>query len=101
MSYEWMRTSVRDGETRFEAPERIPASKASLVSLLEHLEAALEEAKYFYPPEKREKMSVNLRNIFTHAGLQEQEVQSLHGVIAALERRWMRPRGSKPEPEDN
>jgi len=100
MSYEWMRTSVAEGETRFTAPDSIPASKESLVSLLSHLESALDEAKYFYPPEKREKMSLNLRNIFTHAGLQEQEVQSLHGVIAALERRWMRPRGAKPEPED-
>jgi len=98
MSYEWMRTSVSEGETRFTAPENIPASKESLVSLLNHLESALNEAKYFYPPEKRERMTVNLRNIFTHAGFQEQEVQSLHGVIAALERRWMRPRGTKPEP---
>ncbi len=100
MSYEWMRTSIGVGETRFKAPEKVPASKKSLVSLLDHLESALDEAKYFYPPEKREKMSINLRNIFTHAGLQEQEVQSLHGVIAALERRWMRPRGTKPLSED-
>lgn len=100
MSYEWMRTYVEEGETRFSAPDNIPASKESLVSLLTHLESALDEAKYFYPPEKRERMTVNLRNIFTHAGLQEQEVQSLHGVIAALERRWMRPRGAKAEPEE-
>ncbi len=99
MSYEWMRTSVAEGETRFASPENIPASKESLVSLLDHLVSALDEAKYFYPPEKRERMTVNLRNILTHAGFQEQEVQSLHGVIAALERRWMRPRGAKPEPE--
>ena len=95
MSYEWMRTSIQEGETRFETPERVPASRGDLVSLLDHLEGALDEAKYFYPPERREKMSVILRNIFTHAGLQEQEVQTLHGVIAALERRWMRPRGVK------
>lgn len=99
MSYEWMRTSVVEGETRFTAPENIPASKESLVSLLDHLVSALDEAKYFYPPEKRERMTVNLRNILTHASFQEQEVQSLHGVIAALERRWMRPRGAKPKPE--
>ncbi len=100
MSYEWMRTSIEKGETRFETPEKVPASKDALVSLLEHLEEALDEAKYFYPPERRERMSVNLRSIFTHAGLQKQEVQTLHGVIAALERRWMRPRGTKPQPEE-
>lgn len=96
MSYEWMRTSVEEGETRFKTPERVPASRGDLVSLLDHLEEALDEAKYFYPPQRRERMSVNLRNIFTHAGLQQQEVQTLHGVIAALERRWMHPRGTKP-----
>lgn len=95
MSYEWMRTSVGEGETRFTQPETMPASRHSLVSLLDHLEDALDEAKYFYPPERRERMKINLHNIFVHAGLQEQEVQSLHGVIAALERRWMRPRGEK------
>ncbi len=101
MSYEWMRTSVDEGETRFETPERVPASRGDLVSLLDHLEEALDEAKYFYPPEKREIKSLNLRNIFTHAGLQEQEIQTLHGVVAALERRWMRPRGAKPGDERN
>lgn len=100
MSYEWMRTSVAEGETRFKAPDRIPASKSSLINLLSHLEEALDEAKYFFPPERREKMSINLHSIFTHAGLQEQEVQTLHGVIAALERRWMRPRGVKPQPNE-
>ena len=92
MSYEWMRLSTGDQKTAFPSPDTRPASRKSLVSFMEHLESALDEAKYFYPPEKRERMSVNLRNIFVHAGLQEQEVQSLHGVVAALERRWMKPR---------
>lgn len=100
MSYEWMRTSVEEGKTRFEAPKSNPASRESLISFFSHLEDALDEAKYFYPAEMRERMTINLRNIFTHAGLQEQEIQSLHGVIAALERRWMRPRGEKPKPTE-
>lgn len=100
MSYEWMRTSISEGQTRFEAPEHIPARRESLFSLMEHLESALDEAKYFYPPEKRERMTTNLRNIFAHAGLQEQEIQSLHGVIAALERRWMKPRGQTSKADD-
>ncbi len=100
MSYEWMRTSIGEGETRFKSPDRIPAERKSLTKLMEHLEAALDEAKYFYPPERRERMTVNLRNIFAHAGLQEAEVQSLHGVIAALERRWMKPRSERSKSEE-
>lgn len=100
MSYEWMRTSIDEGETRFDAPEHIPATRDSLISLMTHLEKALDESKYFYPPERRERMSINLHNIFTHAGLQEQEVETLHGVIAALERRWMVPRSERLKSDD-
>ncbi|MCG6857271.1 MAG: RNA methyltransferase [Salaquimonas sp.] len=95
MSYEWMKTRHEgDGgdEAAFRAPEAATATKQDLVSLLTHLETALDEAGYFYPAEKREKMLLNLRNIFTHAGLKEQEIRTLRGVIASLERRWQRGR---------
>lgn len=91
MAYEWMKTRGGD-EAAFRAPEAPPAPRQDLVSLLEHLEGALDEANYFHPPEKREKMLLNLKNIFTHAGLKEQEIRTLRGVIAALERRWARGR---------
>jgi tRNA/rRNA methyltransferase len=86
-SYEWLR-SGNGGETPFSEPEERPATRAELVAFLAQLESALEEANYFHPPEKREKMALNLRNIFTHAGLKEPELRTLHGVVAALERRW-------------
>lgn len=92
MSYEWMRSSIDEGETRFSSPEAAPAKRESLIGLTNHIEAALDDAKYFYPPEKREQMVLNIRNIFSHAGLREQEIQTLRGVVAALERRWMKSR---------
>lgn len=93
MAYEWMKTRGGDeAEAAFRAPEAVPASRQDLVSLIEHLERALDEAGYFHPPEKREKMTLNLKNIFTHAGLKEQEIRTLRGVIAALERRWVKGR---------
>ena len=92
MSYEWMRASLNEGEAAFREPESQPASREDLVGLLNHLENALDDAKYFYPPEMRERMMLNLHNIFTHAELREQEIQTLRGVIASLERRWMRGR---------
>ncbi len=91
MSYEWMKT--REGDTKpFETQPAPAATRQDLVSLLAHLESALDEAGYFYPAEKRGKMMLNLRNIFTHAGLKEPEIRTLRGVIAALERRWQRGR---------
>jgi len=90
MSYEWMRASVEENETNFSAPEPMPATRKHLSSLLEHLEEALDEANYFYPPEKRERMLQNLHNLFANAQFEELEMHTLHGVIAALERRWMK-----------
>ena len=91
MSYEWMKTREGD-EAAFRAPHADTATKEEIVSLLDHLESALDDAGYFYPAQKREKKLLNLRNIFTHAGLKEQEIRTLRGVIAALERRWQRGR---------
>ncbi|MEM9332378.1 MAG: RNA methyltransferase [Pseudomonadota bacterium] len=92
MSYEWMRLEVGEGETNFRAPQSVPASRESLISLLQHLESALDDAKYFFPPEKREKMLLNIHNTFVHAGFREQEIHVLHGIVAALERRWKKRR---------
>lgn len=90
MSYEWMKSGEREShETAFRAPDTNVASRAELQSFFDHLEGALEEAKYYYPEARRERMTNNLRSIFTHAGLKEQELQTLHGVVAALERRWL------------
>ncbi|MFZ1813209.1 MAG: RNA methyltransferase [Rhizobiaceae bacterium] len=91
MSYEWMKTN-EEAETGFAAFEAEPASRVDLVKFLENLEAALDRAGYFFPEHKRAKMLLNLRNIFTHASLKEQELRTLHGVIASLERRWMQNR---------
>jgi tRNA/rRNA methyltransferase len=95
VAYEWMRSGGGDrSEAAFRAPATEPATRQDLISLLEHLETALDEANYFHPPEKRDKMLLNLKNIFTHAGLKEQEIRTLRGVIAALERRWAKGRAT-------
>jgi tRNA/rRNA methyltransferase len=73
----------------FEQTHAAPATRQDLVGLLDHLQQALEKADYFYPPEKKDRMLLNLKNIFTHANLSEPEIRTLRGVVAALERRWM------------
>ena len=89
MSYEWMKSAEGEiAQSAFRAPKTQVAQKKDLQNFFTHLEGALEEAKYYYPQERRERMTNNLRSIFTHAGLKEQELQTLHGVVAALERRW-------------
>src|SRR5262249_58310275 len=40
--------------------------------------------EYFRPPDKRDTMVINMRNIFTRMNPTQQDIQTLHGVIMAL-----------------
>ena len=83
IAYEWSRES---GYSTVETPlvDEPAASRRDLDGLWAHLESELDEAGYFFPPEKRTGMARNLRAAFTRAGFTEQEVHSLRGVIKAL-----------------
>jgi tRNA/rRNA methyltransferase len=61
------------------------ATKAELQGFFGHLERRLDAADFWKVAEKKPKMWINLQNIFTRASLTEQEVRTLHGVIAALQ----------------
>lgn len=67
-------------------PGTRPARQEELLGLFGHLEGELEAAGFFKSPEMRPTMVRNLRNIFHRAGLTEQEVRTLRGVIASLTR---------------
>ena len=51
-----------------------------------HLETELDDCGFLFPPEKRPRMVRNIRNIFTRAGLSDQEVKTLRGIVAGLSR---------------
>jgi tRNA/rRNA methyltransferase len=89
VAYEWRKRQLNDADwTPFPAKERSPlAGKEALFHLFDHLEGALDAVDFFRPPEKRPHMIRNLRSIFHKAQLNEQEIRTLRGAIAALERR--------------
>ena len=60
------------------------ADRGDLVRMFKHLEDELEEAGFFYPPEKRALMAQNIRAPFTRAKMTAQEVQTMRGIIKAL-----------------
>ena len=60
------------------------ADRDDLVRMFKHLEDELEDAGFFYPPEKRTLMAQNIRAPFTRAKLTAQEVQTMRGIIKAL-----------------
>ncbi len=61
-----------------------PAARDELIGMMEHFEAELDRAGFFYPPEKRAPIVQNLRNAFTRAGWTAQEVSTFRGAIKAL-----------------
>ncbi|MBM3529087.1 MAG: TrmJ/YjtD family RNA methyltransferase [Alphaproteobacteria bacterium] len=84
VAYEWFKLAT-GGALPFAAPERSPpASKQQLVAFFEFLERELEKVEFFRPPDKRDTMQINLRNIFTRMQPTQQDVRTLHGVIATL-----------------
>lgn len=90
MSYEWMKTAERNlAMESFTGDDREVAERKQLVGLMEHLVSALDKTGYFYPPERRDRMAQTVRNIFVHMKLKDQEIQTLRGIVAALEGRHL------------
>ena len=84
-AYEW-RTAVDDSPPPAFGEPPLPADKSALMGLFEHLEAELDTAGFFHPPEKRQSMVRNLRAALSRAQLTAQEVRTLRGVVTALSR---------------
>lgn len=61
-----------------------PADRADLIRMLEHFEAELDRAGFFFPPEKTSVMQQNLRAALVRADWTEQEVRTFRGAIKAL-----------------
>jgi tRNA/rRNA methyltransferase len=84
VAYEWFKLAT-GGKLPFAMPEKSrPAPKQQLLAFFASLEAELENVEFFRPPDKRETMVINMRNIFTRMQPTQQDVQTLHGVIMAI-----------------
>jgi tRNA/rRNA methyltransferase len=73
-----------DAPTWFRASHGPSATQAELEGLFGHLEHELDVGRFFHPEDKAPLMKQNLRAIFLRAGLTQQDVQTLRGVIKAL-----------------
>ena len=84
VAYEWFKLAS-GGKLPFAMPEKsAPAPKEQLLAFFASLERELEKVEFFRPPDKRETMQINLRNIFTRMAPTQQDIQTLHGVIMAV-----------------
>ncbi|HZZ35492.1 MAG TPA: RNA methyltransferase [Caulobacteraceae bacterium] len=83
VAYEWRLTVAAGAPDKFREGDP-PAEQALVVGLYEQLEAELDAAGFFHPPEKRASMVRNLRVALGRARLSDQEVRTWRGVVTAL-----------------
>ncbi len=84
VAYEWFKRAS-GGALPFATPNKSsPAPKQQLLAFFASLERELEKVEFFRPPDKRETMQINLRNIITRMQPSQQDIQTLHGVIMAI-----------------
>jgi tRNA/rRNA methyltransferase len=90
IGWEWRRRSVAAMPAETMPALSPPATHGDLHHLFLHLETELESGGFYFPPENRPHMVRNLRALLVRAQLSEQDVRTLHGVIACLVRLRLR-----------
>ena len=83
-SYEWRRqaTDVTHEDDGMAGADW--ASAIEVEKLADHYEARLDEAGFFFPPEKAPGMKVTMRNMWSRFSMTRQDVQILHGALRQL-----------------
>jgi len=106
MGYEWFKDQAASlgqqtpelpalGGPGLQTPDTRPATKEELYGFFDHLERELDEAGFFKTEDKKPGMLRNIRNLYGRAGLTEQEVRSLRGMVASLTRTHERGKDGK------
>jgi tRNA/rRNA methyltransferase len=92
VGYEWFTADDATPPAQLATGHSRPAAKAELLRFFEHLEEELDRNGFMRNAEKRPSLVRNLRNLFQRAGLTEQELRTLHGVVTSFAGPRRRPR---------
>jgi tRNA/rRNA methyltransferase len=84
LGYEWLKSADATPASRIRKTAAVPATRAELAGLFEHLERDLDAAQFFFPPAKKEAMVRNIRAMILRSHLTDQEVRTIRGMIVAL-----------------
>ena len=87
VAYEWRRASAAVEPVRTGWAGTEPATAIETERLAQHWEDRLEDAGFFFPPEKAPGMKTTFRNLFSRLPLTRSDVQILHGALRQLVRR--------------
>lgn len=86
VAYEWRLAAMGKANpaSRMGGRGGTPATQGEIAGLFAHLEGELDAVGFFWPEEKAPRMRRNLRTMFLRAGLTDQDVRTLRGVVKAL-----------------
>lgn len=84
--YEWQRHVAEITHERVDMARTVWASQGETEALAKHYEERLDEAGFFFPPEKVDSMKINLRNMWSRMPLTRADVQMMHGVLRQMVR---------------
>ena len=98
MSYEWWVAADDTPAAVLQTGESAVAAKGALEGFLGHLVDELDASGFLRNAPKRPGMVRNLRHLFQRGEATEQEVRTLHGVVAMLSRGRMRRGRRDDEP---
>ena len=84
IGYEWLNSGVDTPDETLPQGQTRPATHGEIENFFAHLERELDACGFLRNKQKRPSMVRNIRTLFLRAGLLEQEVRTLHGVVAEL-----------------
>ena len=84
VAYEFYKTQILEQEPKFETNHTDIAAKEKVLLFCQHIQDQLNGFANYKDEQKREKLVINLRNIFTRSEMTEQELNTLYGIINYL-----------------
>ena len=84
VGYEFYKTQIMPQPPKLVTNHTRVADKEKVLSFCRHLENRLENFANYKDEHKKEKLVINLRNIFTRSEMTEQELNTLYGIINYL-----------------
>ena len=84
MGYEYYKTQLEDIQPFFETNHTQTATKEKVALFCHYLASIVDDFTNLNDEQKKGKLALNLRNIFTRSELTEQELNTLYGIIKHL-----------------
>ena len=84
VGYEFHKTQINNESSLFVTNHTTIANKEKVLLFCKHIESKISQFANYKDEQKKEKLIINLRNIFTRSEMTEQELNTLYGIINYL-----------------